>query len=56
MKHSPHTMLCALLIVAIYVLIAARADMLAVVAAVAYALIIGAMLWTVGRPRRHGRR
>jgi hypothetical protein len=48
MKHSPHTMLSALLVVAVYVLVAARADLLAL----ACALTVGATLWMVVRPNR----
>jgi hypothetical protein len=55
MKHSPHIKLCVLLVVTTYVLVAARADAAALVAALACAVMMGAMLWTNARPGSHGR-
>jgi hypothetical protein len=50
MKHSTHIKLCALFVVATYVLVVAHAYAWAVVAALGCAVMMGAMFWITARP------
>jgi hypothetical protein len=55
MKHSIHINLCALLVVTMFMLVAAGAEALAFLPVLGCALMMGAMVWTMVRPGGHGR-